>query len=206
LERLEDFLISGAEKMVEETQNKIIIVSAPSGTGKTTILQAALCRIPRLAFSISATTRPPRSNEVHGKHYYFLETAEFHQLRAQNAFIEWEEVYPGRFYGTLRMEVQRILAEGKTPIFEVDVFGGINLKKQFAERALAIFLQPPSLQALKERLIQRGTEDAVELEKRLRKAELELQQQNAFDAVVENLNLEQAIQEVVSHIEKFLQL
>jgi guanylate kinase len=191
--------------MVEGAQNKIIIVSAPSGTGKTTILQAAIRHIPRLAFSISATTRPPRSNEEHGKHYYFLETTEFHQLRAQNAFIEWEEVYPGRFYGTLRTEIERIFAEGKIPIFEVDVFGGINLKKQFAEQSLAIFLRPPSLQALKERLLQRGTEDAAELEKRLQKAELELQQQSAFDAVVENLNLEQAIQEVVGYIENFLQ-
>jgi guanylate kinase len=192
--------------MVKGNQNKIIIVSAPSGTGKTTVLQAVLRHIPRLAFSVSATTRAPRLNEEHGLHYYFLETTEFHQLRTQNAFIEWEEVYPGRFYGTLRTEVQRIQAEGRIPIFEVDVFGGVNLKKQFAEQSLAIFLQPPSLQALKERLMHRGTEDPAELEKRLRKAELELQQRNAFDAVVENLNLDKAIKEVVEHIENFIKL
>lgn len=183
---------------------KIIILSAPSGAGKTTVLQAVLKQIPELAFSISATTRPPRANEQHGTHYYFLAITEFEQLKAQGAFVEWEEVYPGRFYGTLYSEIERIQKEGKIPIFEVDVFGGISLKQKFGKQALSIFLNPPSLEALKERLICRGTENAVDLEKRLQKAEIELQQKSAFDIIVENIFLEKAIEEVVFHIRKFI--
>src|ERR1700761_7229792 len=139
---------------------KLIIFSAPSGAGKTTIVQHLLTKIPELEFSISATTRKPRGDEQEGKDYYFISKEEFLHLIAKKHFVEFEEVYSGTFYGTLRTEIDRIWSHGKVVIFDIDVEGGLHLKRKYGEQALAIFVQPPSLEVLIERLTGRGTDNA----------------------------------------------
>ena len=186
-------------------RGKLIVFSAPSGSGKTTIVRALLKRPElNLAFSISATSRPPRGQEVDGKDYYFLSQKEFEQNIRDGAFLEWEEVYPGQHYGTLLEEVNRLLEEGKNVVFDIDVIGGLNIKKQFNDEALALFVQPPSVEVLAQRLEQRGTDSSEKIHMRLEKARLELSQAPNFDHAVINESLDQAIEQahelILNHI------
>jgi guanylate kinase len=169
---------------------KALIFSAPSGSGKTTLVRHLLQNNPNLGFSISASTRDRRGRtEQHGKDYYFLSPEEFKNKIDNNEFIEWEEVYEGNFYGTLKSEIERLWSEGKDVIFDVDVKGGINLKQYFGDKALAVFVKVPSLEILKERLKDRGTESEESLSRRLFKATFEMSFQNKFDVVLINENL-----------------
>jgi guanylate kinase len=175
---------------------KAIIFSAPSGSGKTTIVKHLLNTNSDLGFSISASTRDKRGRtEKHGQDYYFLSPIEFKQKIDKDEFVEWEEVYEGNFYGTLKSEVQRIWDGGKNVIFDVDVKGGLNLKKYFGDRALAVFVKVPSLEVLKERLHDRGTETSESLSRRLFKAQFEMSFQDKFDVVLVNENLEKSLKE-----------
>jgi guanylate kinase len=184
---------------------KLIILSAPSGTGKSTLVQYLLTRPFDLEFSVSATSRPPRGNEQNGKEYYFLSKEEFQKKIAQNEFLEYEEVYPGCYYGTLRSEIDRISAKGKNIIFDVDVLGGLNIKKQYNGRALAIFIAPPSLEELKKRLMIRGTDSPEMIAKRLEKAEFEMSFAPQFDVVIVNDDLEKAKKATEEVIYNFLE-
>ena len=186
-------------------RGKLIVFSAPSGSGKTTIVRALLKRPElNLAFSISATSRPPRGEEVDGKDYYFLSQKEFEQNIRNGAFLEWEEVYPGQHYGTLLEEVNRLLEGGKNVVFDIDVIGGLNIKKQFNDEALALFVQPPSIEVLAQRLERRGTDSSEKIHIRLEKARLELSQAPYFDHTVINESLDQAIEQahklILNHI------
>ena len=169
-----------------EVTNKLIIFSAPSGSGKTTVVRHLLNTIPSLEFSISATTRPKRPNETHGVDYYFYTKEAFLEAVEENKFIEHEEVYYGIFYGTLKSEVDRLWAAKKTVIFDLDVQGGLTIKKYYQDRALALFLRPPSVQILEERLRNRSTESASQLEERIAKAKTELKFEHQFDKVIVN--------------------
>lgn len=183
---------------------KLIIFSAPSGSGKTTIVKRLLTTFPQFEFSISATSRQPRGEERNGVDYFFLTAEEFRQKVAENAFVEWEEVYNGTCYGTLRSEMERIWAKGNVIIFDVDVMGGINLKRIFGDRACSIFIKAPSVEVLRERLIGRGTDSAETIEKRVAKAEFELSKADEFDHVVVNDDLEVAVQQTEQIIRNFL--
>ena len=183
---------------------KLIIFSAPSGAGKTTIVQHLLTKIPDLEFSISATTRQPRGDEEDGKDYYFISKEEFLHKIAKKHFVEFEEVYSGTFYGTLREEIERIWAKGKTVIFDIDVEGGLHLKRKYGEAALAIFVQPPSLEVLKERLTGRGTDSAAKLQERFAKAEKELNYAPQFDIILKNHDLQTACGEAERLVRDFL--
>jgi len=175
---------------------KALIFSAPSGSGKTTIVRHLLDTNPDLGFSISASTRDKRGRtEQHGKDYYFLTPEDFKQKIDGNEFIEWEEVYEGNFYGTLKSEIQRIWDEGKNVIFDVDVKGGLNLKQYFGDKALAVFVKVPSIEVLKERLNDRGTESPESLSRRLFKAKFEMSFQDKFDYVLINENLDTSLAE-----------
>lgn len=175
---------------------KAIIFSAPSGSGKTTIVKYLLQHNTDLGFSISASTRDKRGRiEENGKDYYFLTPADFKKKIDRDEFIEWEEVYEGNFYGTLKSEIERVWGEGKNVIFDVDVKGGINLKKYFGEKALAVFVKVPSLETLKERLRRRETESEESLSRRLFKAKFEMSFQDKFDAVLVNEDLQKSQQE-----------
>lgn len=187
-------------------QGKAIIFSAPSGSGKTTIAQYLLRTFPeQLGFSISACTREKRGGrEENGKDYYFLTIEEFTQKIENNQFIEWEEVYPGGYYGTLKEEIQRLWDNNKAIVFDVDVKGGLSLKNYFGSHALSIFVRIPSIQILEERLKSRGTETEESLKKRLFKAQFELSFQDKFDVVVVNENLEKALKEVEDIVVRFL--
>ena len=184
--------------------NKVIIFSAPSGSGKTTLVKHCLERFPELQFSISCTTRAPRGTEQHEVDYYFLSPDEFRQRISQDHFVEYEEVYQDKFYGTLKSEVDRIWNEGKTVIFDVDVQGGVNLKKYFGNQALSIFIKPPSIEELERRLILRNTDDPEIIKTRVAKADHELTFQDAFDEVVTNDHLEASKKEIEHLITDFL--
>lgn len=173
--------------------NKVVIFCAPSGSGKTTIVKHILSVDNRLAFSVSACTRNKRANEEHGKDYYFLSHEEFKQRIANNEFLEYEEVYGGNFYGTLKSEVDRIWAMGKAVIFDVDVEGGLNIKKHFGDKALAVFVKPPSVEVLEQRLRYRSTETEETLRVRINKAVHELQYEDKFEYVLLNENLGEAL-------------
>jgi guanylate kinase len=184
---------------------KCIVLSAPSGSGKTTIAKHLLAQENlNLAFSVSATSRPPRGQEVDGKDYYFLSEAAFRAKITEGAFAEYEEVYPGMFYGTLKSELDRIWALGKNVVFDIDVVGGLNIKKQFPNNTLSIFIKPPSTEALAERLRQRGTDSTDKIAMRLDKANVEMARANEFDAVVVNDHLETAKSETEEYISNFL--
>lgn len=185
--------------------NKVIIFSAPSGSGKTTLVKHCLDIFHQLEFSISATTRLPRGNEVNGKDYHFLTTEEFKQKITENAFVEYEEVYTDKFYGTLKSEVERIWKNSKIVIFDVDVVGGVNLKKHFGEQAMSIFIAPPSIEELGKRLILRGTDSLENIKIRVNKAQEELTYQNQFDKILINDNLETAKKEIEGVIQQFIQ-
>lgn len=183
---------------------KCIIISAPSGAGKTTIVRSLLKQGLRLAFSVSATSRAKRGYEVDGQDYFFITPEEFRQRIDLDAFIEWEEVYPGQFYGTLRSEIDRIWSNGNSAIFDVDVVGGIDLKRHFGDRALAIFISPPSVAVLEQRLRARGTETEESLKKRVDKAAHEMTFAPQFDAIVVNDTLEHACEETHAIVARFL--
>ena len=185
-------------------QGKLIIFSAPSGAGKTTIVHHLLGKIPELEFSISATTRPARGDEEDGKDYYFISLPEFTHRIAKKQFVEFEEVYTGTFYGTLRTEIERIWAKGKTVIFDIDVEGGLHLKRKYDGQALAIFVQPPSLEVLKQRLTGRGTDSAEKLQERFAKAEKELNYAPQFDIILKNYDLETACKEAHDLVTGFI--
>lgn len=183
---------------------KAVILSAPSGAGKTSLVRHLLDQGLPLEFSISACSRSPRANEQDGKDYHFLSLTDFKEKIATDAFLEWEEVYEDMFYGTLKSEVERIWENEKQVIFDVDVVGGIKIKKHFGEQALAVFVAPPSINELKNRLQARGTETTKSLQKRLDKAEAEIAQQDAFDIVIVNDDLDTARQEVMKKVNDFL--
>ncbi|HOY18926.1 MAG TPA: guanylate kinase [Haliscomenobacter sp.] len=184
--------------------SKLIILTAPSGAGKTTIVRYLLETIPEeLAFSISATTRARRSNEVEGKDYYYIGVEQFQKLIEEDAFAEWEEVYPNQYYGTLHSEMNRIWQLGKHIVFDIDVKGAVNLKKAYPDQSLAIFVKPPSKEALFERLRQRKTENEESLRKRLAKAEEELTFEHKFDYILVNDVLEVALAEALQVVRQF---
>lgn len=184
--------------------NKIIIITAPSGAGKTTIVKKLLAAMPQLAFSVSAATRTARENEVHGRDYYFLSTEAFQQHIDNNDFAEYEMVYAGKYYGTLKSELQRIWDEHRTPMVDIDVKGALSIKEHYHDQALTIFIQPPSLEALAERLGGRGTETQASLDERLGKARYELSFAHQFDEIVVNDQLEHAYAQVKKLVEDFL--
>lgn len=186
--------------------NKVIIFSAPSGSGKTTLVKHCLEVFSSLEFSISATTREPRGNEINGKDYYFLSPDEFRQKISEDSFVEYEEVYTDKFYGTLKSEVERIWNNQKVVIFDVDVIGGINLKKIFGKQAMSIFIAPPSIEELERRLILRNTDSIETIKTRVSKAQEELTYQNKFDQILVNDNLDKAKQEIEQIIQHFIQL
>ena len=183
---------------------KLIIFSAPSGSGKSTIVNYLLEQGVPVEFSISACSRAPRGEEKHGEHYYFLSPEEFRAKVAVDEFLEWEEVYEGRYYGTLRCEVERIWAKGKQVIFDIDVVGGVNLKKQYGDQALSVFIKAPSIEVLKERLIARNTEDEANLKMRLDKAEEEMCFAPEFDLVIINDDLKTAKEEAFQKVTDFI--
>lgn len=185
--------------------NKVIIFSAPSGAGKSTIVNHILGLRNDLEFSISATSRAPRGQEQHGVEYYFFSADEFRQMIAEDKFVEHEEVYPGSFYGTLRSEVERIWAKGNAIVFDIDVKGGVNLKKIFGEQALSVFIQAPSVEILRERLIGRGTDTMEAIERRVAKAESEMKfAAGKFDYVLVNDDLRTTLAEAENIVEDFL--
>lgn len=190
--------------METTVQGKLIVLSAPSGAGKTTIMRYLLQQDLSLSFSISATTRQPRGTEVHGKDYYFFTVEDFRQKIADGAFVEYEEVYPGCFYGTLKSEVERLTSQGKHVVFDVDVVGGVNIKKMYGKRALTIFVQPPSIEALQQRLQTRATDSPEMIETRIAKAAYEMTFAQQFDVVIVNDDLPKAQQEAEQVIRNFL--
>jgi len=185
--------------------NKVLIFSAPSGSGKSTIVKHILGVYPdSMEFSVSATSRPPRGEEVHGREYYFMSPEEFRKLIDEDKFVEFEEVYEGRFYGTLKSECERIWAAGHVIIFDVDVKGGVNLKKYFGKAALSIFIQAPSVEVLRDRLIKRGTDSLEAIEERIAKAGEEMAYAPQFDYVLVNDDLSTAFAESEKVVEDFL--
>ena len=187
-------------------KGKMLIVSAPSGSGKSTIVQWLMQEHPelRLYFSISCTSRAPRGNEQNGVEYFFLTPEEFRERIAKNEFLEYEEVYENRFYGTLKQQVENQREAGQNVVFDVDVKGGVNIKKYYGDDALSLFIQPPSVEELRRRLEGRGTDTSEAIVQRLAKAEYELTFAPQFDRVVVNDDLEQAKQEILSIVKEFL--
>lgn len=186
------------------TENKLIIVSAPSGAGKTTIVRHLLSLPLPLSFSVSATSRAPRTGEEDGRDYYFLTPEEFKNKADAGEFLEWEEVYPGTCYGTLKSEVDRIWALGKGVVFDVDVVGGLNIKRIFGEKALAVFVQPPSVEVLHQRLRGRSTESEEKIATRIAKAEYEMSFAPRFDVILVNDKLDAALAEAEAIVTSFL--
>lgn len=184
---------------------KFVLISAPSGSGKSSVIGKLMDRGVPLMFSCSATTRKPRQGETHGKDYYFISEEDFRQKIVANQMLEYEEVYPGRFYGTPASEIDRIGAHGKHILFELDAVGGSKLKKRFADQTLAIFIQPPSVDELRRRLEARSSETPEEIDTRVAKATEELQYKTQFDLVVVNDNLDQCVSQVYDAITAFLE-
>jgi guanylate kinase len=184
--------------------SKCILFCGPSGSGKTTLVHSLLKTYPQLRFSVSATTRPKRDKETDGVDYHFLSVDEFKKRIAEDEFLEWEEVYKDRFYGTLKSEVEHIGKNGKVVLFDVDVEGGLNIKKHLNEKLLTVFVQPPSLDELHRRLSQRQTETAQSLQTRIEKSDKEMEYANRFDHVIINDDLEKAKQQAHKFVEDFL--
>lgn len=188
----------------DHKKGKLIIFSAPSGAGKTTIVKHLLQQNFNLEFSISATSRSPRHTELHGKDYYFLTNDEFQKKVKNNEFLEWEEVYKGTCYGTLKSEVESLRNKGKNVIFDVDVVGGLNIKKYYDKEALAVFVQPPSVEELRKRLTNRSTDSKDKIAMRIAKAEHELSFATQFDVVLINEKLDKAYMEAERIVSEFL--
>ncbi len=191
--------------MAEQLQ-KLVIITAPSGAGKTSVTKYLLQKIPKLAFSVSATTRKPRSNERDGADYYFITEEAFHASIHKNDFIEWEMVYEGKYYGTFKSELQRIWNDNKIPLLDIDVKGAIHVYEQFDENCLSIFIEPPSVEELKRRLNLRGTESLESLQTRLNKAVFELSFKHQFNKIIINDNLQLACIEAENAVKEFLSL
>jgi len=183
---------------------RLIVFSAPSGAGKTSIVRALLGRVPALSFSVSATSRPMRRGEANGVDYYFMSPEEFRERISRGDFLEWEEVYPGSYYGTLLAEVDRIRDSGRHVVFDVDVAGGLKIKEHYGEQCLALFIMPPSLEELKKRLMRRRTETPDSLRKRFSKAKFELSFAGNFDAVIVNEVLEEAVRGAENMVNAFI--
>ena len=187
-------------------KGKLLIFSAPSGSGKTTLVNHLLAEIPNIAFSVSATTRAPRGEDQNGVEYYFISLEEFMQRVENDEFLEWQEVYPGRCYGTLKAVVEKMQEEGKHVAFDVDVVGGTNIKKFYGDKALSVFIQAPSIEVLRERLVKRGTDSMEEIEKRLEKAQWEMDfAQGKFDTTIINDDLETAKADILKAVSDFLE-
>ena len=183
----------------------VVVFSAPSGAGKSTIVHHLLEKFPQIEFSVSATSRAPRGAEVDGKDYYFFTAEQFEQKIAEDRFVEYEEVYAGTYYGTLKSEIERLLDKGAVIAFDVDVKGGVNIKRLFGERALSVFVMPPSVKVLEERLIARGTDSKESIAKRLAKAEEEIAYSSKFDVVLVNDNLQQAFAQAERIVGEFIE-
>ena len=184
---------------------KVVIFSAPSGAGKSTIVNHLLGKYPELEFSISATSRAPRGNEQNGKEYYFFSADQFRKMIAEDKFVEHEEVYPGSFYGTLKSEVERIWAKGHVIVFDIDVKGGVNVKRIFKDKAFSVFIQAPSVEVLRQRLIGRGTDSEEAIEKRVEKAASEMEfAAGKFDYVLVNDDLDAALAETDKVVGQFI--
>jgi guanylate kinase len=184
--------------------SKAIIITAPSGAGKSTIVKAVMQQLPQLAFSVSATTRPARVGEVNGKDYHFITVEDFETKIKSYAFLEWEKVYEGKYYGTLKSEIERIHIGGQFPVLDIDVFGALNIQALLKENCCSIFIEPPSIDVLKQRLLARGTETEATLNERITKAEIEIEQANKFNYVVVNDELANATAEVYTIIKRFI--
>ncbi len=185
-------------------QGKIIIITAPSGAGKTSITHYLLHKYPQLAFSISAATRRPRGSEKNGVDYYFMSEQAFQHKIQENAFVEWEMVYEGKYYGTLKSELERIWSENKVPMLDIDVKGAIHVQQQYPDQSLSIFIEPPSVEELKKRLQSRGTETEESLQTRVNKASYEISFKHHFDNAIVNDDLHKACLETESVIKQFL--
>ncbi len=190
---------------MNSTTRKMIVVSAPSGAGKTTIVKHLLATFPQLAFSVSATSRPMREGEKNGREYYFMTADEFRQMIEEKKLLEWQEVYPGSYYGSQVSEVARMNAKGQIPVFDLDVVGGLNVKKMYGKDALSVFIRPPSYEILEARLRSRATDSEESLKKRLDKAQWELTFEKDFDQVIINDNLENALDQAVRLVRDFLE-
>lgn len=186
-------------------QEKIIIITAPSGAGKTSITRHLLANFPQLSFSISAATRQPRSNEVNGKDYYFISLEDFREKIQHNAFVEWEMVYEGKYYGTLKSEMQRLWNNNLCPLLDIDVKGAIHVQQQYPDNSLSLFIEPPSVDELRRRLLSRGTETEETLNDRVNKASYELSFKHHFNKIIVNDNLERACAEAEEIIKAFLE-
>ena len=185
-------------------KGKVVIFSAPSGSGKSTLVHFLMDSNSSFGFSVSATSRPPRGTEQHGVEYFFLSAEDFRQRIANDEFLEYEEVYQDRFYGTLKAQVEKQLQAGQNVIFDVDVVGGCNIKAHYGEKALSIFIQPPSVEELRNRLVNRGTDSTEQIEQRVAKAEYEMSFAPQFDTIVVNDNLDQAKAQTLEALSKFL--
>ena len=192
------------DSMKSRKNTRVLIISAPSGAGKSTLVNHLLDAGLPLLFSVSATSRQPRSTEADGREYYFITAAEFRRRIDEGKFIEWQEVYMDHFYGTLRSEIDRIRSEGRMPLFDVDVQGGINLKKIFGSEALSVFIMPPSVEELRARLLKRGTDTVEQIEMRVAKAASEMLLADRFDRVIVNDNLERASIEMMNVVTDFI--
>jgi guanylate kinase len=185
-------------------KNKIIVITAPSGAGKTSITRHLLHKFPQLAFSISAATRDARANEMHGKDYYFISLEDFQEKIRSNRFVEWEMVYEGKYYGTLRSELERIWENGQVPVLDIDVKGAIHVQQQFRDTTLSIFIEPPSIDELRRRLASRGTETEKSLQDRVNKASYEISFKQHFNSVILNDDLAVACDKAETVIREFL--
>lgn len=190
---------------MNSNQGKLIVISAPSGTGKTTLVRYLLAQEElRLSFSVSVTTRARRKNEIDGEHYHFLSLEEFFEKRDKGEFLEWEEVYPGTYYGTLHRSVEELWEIGRNVIFDIDVVGGLNVKKRYPEQTLAIFVQPPDIETLRKRLEKRGEDTAEVIDTRIAKAEREISYAPQFDRIIVNSDLETAKKEAYDGVREFV--
>lgn len=189
---------------MEQAHQKIIIITAPSGAGKTSITKELMKRFPQLSFSISAATRKPRAHETNGKDYYFLSVEGFQQKIQEEAFVEWEMVYEGNYYGTLKSEMQRIWNNKQVPVLDIDVKGAIHVQDLYPKQTLSIFIEPPSVEELRRRLQSRGTETADSLEARVNKAAYEISFKHSFQHVILNDNLDRAIAEAINIVGNFI--
>lgn len=187
------------------SKGKIIVVSAPSGCGKSTIINRIISEGINLTFSVSATNRQPREGEKNGCHYHFMTTEEIRSMIQNDGFIEWEEVYPGRFYGTLKSEVENKINDGRNVVLDIDVKGALNVKKIYGDQALLIFIEPPSIDVLRKRLEHRGTDDEQTINVRISKAEYEISFAKYFDYIVINDNLDKSVKDVSKLITNFLE-